>query len=151
MAHYTNITLAEMTEFLAGKGFQVIPLKVNEVVFAKRLPNPDWPLSLRVYSGITGENSKGAGEDAIRCCLFVKEPNGKITMIGGAKRVHRVEGWRKNLAERLEGWKVPTEVCPQCGLPVVPKRTRDGKRTFMSCVGFPNCRFAHNVIPATAA
>jgi hypothetical protein len=111
-----------------------------ELIFGKRVDQDDVQMTLRVYSSInpTGE-SRDVGEDAIRVNLFMRTKTGSVHKIGGSKRVHRVEGWRKNLQDRLDNWLefLPEHTC-ECGLPMTPRKGVNGK--FLGCVGFPSCK-----------
>jgi hypothetical protein len=162
---YVNVSRQEMESFLFPLGFQIIPVEVLrsqgeytvELVYGKRVHQGNWPLTLRVYSGIwpSGE-SRDVGRDAIRVDLFLGIPNGtteegkpqwKVVKLGGAKRVHRIapsssnpEGWRSNLRIRIESWSdyLPKSVCPNCGNPMVLKEGKYGK--FLACVTYPTCK-----------
>lgn len=144
-AEFYNITLDEMTEFLGAKGFTKLDLAgVTEVVFGKFIRRGPHALTLRVFTGIspTG-NSRGVGEDAIRCTLFWRRPDKTIVPVGGSKRVHRVVGWRKNLDARLENFfcDYPGD-CPVCGAPMVLRKSSHGK--FFGCGNYPNCKGVRN-------
>ena len=147
MAHFYNITLAEMTAFLAPQGFKVITLpNTYEVVFSKRVDQQDGvkkvQLSLRVYTGIEGENSREVGGDAIRVALFQRLEDGRIIKLGGEKRVHRVVGWKANLQNRLDKWveNMPTRVCPQCHGYMLKRKRKGTSDEFYGCANFPICK-----------
>ena len=92
MANYHPITKDEMRSFLEPQGFVAVDLPgTREIVFAKRVDVDGLPLSLRVYTGITGENSRDVGEDAIRCLIFWRMADGQMRKVATSKRVHRVE------------------------------------------------------------
>ena len=137
MAHYYNISRAEMDTFLTEQGFKPINLPGTvELVYGKRVDQGDKKLTLRVYTGInpSGE-SREVGKDAIRVALFVLV-NGTPVHVGGDKRAHRVEGWRKNLQNRLDNWfeGLPDHDCPKCGLPLTIREGKHGK--FVGCSGY---------------
>ena len=71
----------------------------NEVVLNYQLKNvPN--VELKVYTGICPANgqSKKVGADAVRvCAVDTVNHRGWIK----ARRVHRVEGWRDNLKNRI--------------------------------------------------
>lgn len=136
-ATYYAIPLEQMHEFLAEQGFIALePKPGQETVYGKRVDQGKWKLTLRVYTGIVGAVSRGVGEDAIRTQLFFRRPDGEVVSIGGTKRVHRVEGWRKNLKDRLDWWlqNLPQEPCPKCGLPLALRKSGTGE--FLACVGW---------------
>ena len=149
MAIYTNITQEEMAQFLEQQGFQVIQLQgYREMVWAKRVDQGNLELSLRVFSGINPDgNSRGVGEDAIRVELHLRTiVNGQpqIRRVRAAKRVHRVQGWQKNLQSRIDKWASDhLHLCPKCGMPTTIRKGSKGE--FIGCMGYPNCKYTENV------
>lgn len=142
MAQYYDISLQEMSDFLVPQGFKQISLDgVQEVVFGRRVDFESFPLTLRVYTGISkyGGHSRMVGKDAIRVNLFYRK-NDRIFKLGGSKRVHRVMGWKANLQSRLDDWlNHPLEKCKKCGSLMVPRKTKTGK-VFLGCTSYPECR-----------
>lgn len=145
MAKATLITQQQFEDFVFPLGFQLIQLPdVKELVYAKLVENDGQKLSLRIYSSITADGySREIGADAIRVALFHRKKNNDIAIVGGDRRVHRVEGWRKNLAQRLEKW--PAQLgpkCPWCGSPTNLREPRKGQnwKPFHGCCEFPLCR-----------
>lgn len=144
MSTYVQISLEDMKHFLEERGFKQIPLPGTvEAVYAKRVyHNEDSriQLSLRVYTGISGGVSREKGKDAIRCAVFWRNAEGVIKMVGGSKRVHRVEGWRKNLESRLNDVKsmMPEHICDRCKSPMVKRKGAHGE--FFGCLNYPNCK-----------
>jgi predicted protein tyrosine phosphatase len=100
MSHYTNISLDQMRDFLKpDKGWKLNNTQHKEVVFDFNIPSKPF-LLVRVYSGIKSDTqiSRGCGKDAIRvCAVNLARNKGWIK----AKRVHRVEGWKENLKNRV--------------------------------------------------
>ena len=140
-AHHTNVTQSEIEEHLLPQGFKQITVAgAVELVYAKRVDRDNLQLSLRVYSGINPSgNSRGCGEDAMRCAIFWRKPDGSVKMAGGSKRVHRVQGWRKNLQNRLDRWEeLLGPSCPECGSPMVERDGKNGK--FYGCSDYPLCK-----------
>jgi len=137
-AVYTDITRADIEEFLTPLGFTKMDLpNVRELVYGKRVDRDGLALSLRVFTGIDPNgHSRDVGEDAIRCVVFWRNPEGEVKKVATSKRVHRVAGWKKNLGERLEDWKLGP-VC-SCGSPMVERKSKNGK--FFGCSNFPACR-----------
>jgi hypothetical protein len=148
-AHYHNITLQEMKDFLLPQGFKVVNgegkhlrdlNRTVEVVFGKRVDVDGQMLSLRVFTGIwpTGE-SRGVGEDAIRVQMAQKvddgTPVGGIFTVGGSRRVNRVETWRKNLQLRIDRWQeMIGPKCPKCDHLMVEREGKKGK--FWGCTQY---------------
>lgn len=138
MAKYHPITEIEAWDFLVPQGFFETDFPgVKEIVFSKRVDVDGLPLSLRVYTGINPDgNSRTVGEDAIRCVLFWRMPDGVIKKIATSKRVHRVEGWKTNLQDRIDNLK-PGPRC-QCGAPMVSRKGKNGE--FYGCASYPACK-----------
>lgn len=139
MANYTNISKEEMEAFLFPKGFVPVHLEnTKELVYAKRIVHK-LALSLRVYTGINPDGaSRDVGKDAIRVCLFWRNIQGEIKSAGGSKRVHRVNGWRFNLQNRLDNWEQDFVTCSACGSPMVERKGHYGY--FLGCCNYPNCK-----------
>lgn len=147
MSKFTPITQDEMADFLAPMGFLPILLPgVSELVYARRQDHDGLTLTLRVFTGIDPNGqSRDKGTDAIRVVLFWRQDDGTITKVATSKRVHRVEGWRKNLASRIESIAVGP-LCT-CGSPMVERKRRaltGCKSTFYGCARFPVCRETRN-------
>lgn len=141
-ARYVNVTIDQIDGFLVEKGFKIIhPKNTVETVYGKRVQQGEFQLTLRVYTGINPDgNSRAVGKDAMRVALFLRrETDWEIVEVGGSKRVNRVQNWRKNLGERIDGWLeyMPTEKCEKCGLPMVVRPSKYGP--FHACSGFPLC------------
>lgn len=146
-AHYTNINIEEMTEFLTNPQFpggpfaRIYPEGYTEAAFSRRITVQNeygetvtLPYSLRVNTGIVGEESRECGADAVRVAIFWREnKESKPRMVMGSKRVHRVENWRKNLMNRITSFEMP-KICPKCGKPLAVRKGRNGK--FLSCIGW---------------
>jgi hypothetical protein len=158
MAHYTNVTAQEMTDFLTPQGFKQLDLKkfdpfdrTTEMVFGKRVDHNGIQLTLRVYTGIDPSGqSRDVGVDAMRASLFMRKWNTAdqkwdIMMLGGSKRVHRVQKWRQNLQERLDKWLEMFKLCPRCGMPLMVKKGRNGE--FFGCTGYRinGCRHSEDI------
>jgi hypothetical protein len=98
---------------------------------------------MRIYSGINPNGqSRIVGKDAIRVYLFSRDDKGCIFKVGGSKRVHRVMGWKENLAQRIQDWKNNLgPSCPLCKSPTVLKEPGKGKswKPFYGCCHFPAC------------
>ena len=141
MATYYNISQGEIEAFLLPLGFQKIELAgVNELVYSRRIAHK-LALSLRVFTGIepTGA-SREVGKDAIRVCLFWRKPDGTITKASGSKRVHRVNGWKNNLKNRLDSWEQDFITCSVCGAPMIERTNRNNGNKFFGCCNYPNCK-----------
>lgn len=141
MAEYTPITQDEMEQFLSehGGGYQPVRLPgVRELVYAARVDRDGLDLLQVIYTGIEPDGaSRGSGEDAIRCVLFHRRDQATVKKIATSTRVHRVKGWRANLTERLASL-VPGPSCPDCGSPMVERKSKRGP--FYGCSDFPTCR-----------
>lgn len=143
-ATYVQPTLAEFTTILDG--FVAIQLpRVREIVLAKRVDVDGQALSLRVFTSLDPNGlGRDCGKDAIRVEIFVRTSDGTIKRVGGTKRVNRTDGWQERLLERVAAWKNQLgPSCPQCGLPMVERKSKSGK--FFGCCGFPSCKGTRNV------
>lgn len=136
MATAINISYDEMHEHLSSQGFTQIHLEgVKELVYGKIV---DKNLSLRIYTSIVADRSRGVGKDAIRVVLATKV-NGTPKLIGVSKRVHRVEGWRRNLDNRINNWSdMVGPICPKCDNRMVYRESAHGG--FWGCAAYPACR-----------
>lgn len=147
MAQSVKIHLDDMHAFLTENGFSRIQLADStvELVYAKRVYQGDFQLSLRVYTSIAYGESRDCGEDAIRVALFMRRSDGTIVKLCGSKRVHRVVGWRKNLKDRLDNWLdyFPKEHCDKCNMPMVPRKGKFGN--FIGCSNYPLCKNKKNI------
>lgn len=139
MAEYENITQTEMEEFLFPLGFRKMILSgVRELVYGKRVDTDGLILTLRVYTGIEPSgSSRSAGSDAIRCNIFWRKSDEEVRKVATSKRVHRVKGWRDNLAQRLATLTIEKR-CMACGAPMVIRKSKNGE--FYGCASFPECR-----------
>jgi len=139
MASYVNISRTEMVEFLGEQGFKEVQLEnTREMVLGKIVAKN---ICLRVYTGIVGDISRDVGRDAIRVGVFFRRPDATIVKVAGSKRVHRVAGWRKNLADRLDRWREQMfPACHVCDMPSVERTNKKDKTKFLGCSQYPNCR-----------
>ncbi len=142
MATAVTISRDDMVTFLTSRNFTQLQIAgTKEMVFGRIV---DKGLCLRVYTSIAGEESRGVGADAIRCVLFTKLENGDVKMVGVDKRVHRVEGWKANLQNRLDTWReMLGPRCPICGKLTTRRKSRRGY--FWGCIGYPTCRGIVNI------
>lgn len=144
VATYTMITEEQMTSFLEKRGFKPVPSEnlpsnTRELVYGKIVGKD---LCLRIFTSITNEVSRDVGKDAIRCVLMYRFTNkeGKtiIRPVGKDRRVHRVEGWKKNLESRINNWEQSLgPSCKKCQAPTVERQGKYGG--FYGCVRFPDC------------
>lgn len=141
MAKAVTISRDEMHDFLIRRGFIILTLEGTKELVYGRIVAPN--LSLRVYTSIEGACSRSIGSDAIRTVLVTRingrGPESTIKIVGGDRRVHRVEGWRENLQDRLDGWRDQLgPVCHKCGRMTVRRESRRGP--FWGCSGYPECK-----------
>lgn len=143
MAKATEITRDEMHDFLTRRGFTPLSLAgVKELVYGRIVAHN---LSLRVYTSIVGDSSRSVGKDAIRTVLVTRvypvrtDAEDIIKLVGSDRRVHRVEGWRSNLQDRLDRWQEQVgPVCPKCGRMTVKRQSARGP--FWGCCAYPVCK-----------
>ncbi len=140
MAQYHPISRSEIEEFLIPQGFSEVSLPgVRELVYGRRM-DVQSPITLRIYTGIDPSGaSRAVGEDAIRVAAFWRPGvDVKPKKIWTSKRVHRVEGWRKNLQDRIDSFTAPRQ-CPDCGAPMVSRKSRLMRSPFLGCARYPEC------------
>lgn len=149
MAIAVEVKAVEMKDFLVPQGFQEVQVPGTKERVYSKVVDKSRQVCLRVYTSIVGESSRGVGEDAIRTVLVAKV-NGEVKVIGGDRRVHRVEGWRANLQNRLDGW--PEQfgpACPKCqGLTV---RRRSARGPFWGCCKYPICKSVQPISTPTVS
>ena len=104
-------------------------------------------LSVRVFSSVTERRSaaRSVGDDAIRVVVWAKKHR---IVVATEKRVHRVKGWRHNLADRIakalsriERDQIPT--C-SCGGYWVKRTGKFGE--FYGCSNYPTCKNTRKVV-----
>ena len=147
-SHYVNITKEDMHDFLFNQGFKIVDTtETSQFVYGKRIKHPKMALTLRVFTAINRDgNSRDVGSDSIQVALMLGIPNGTyigpddvehikydVKFLGGEKRVHRTQNWRKNLQDRIDACmeQLPKDVCT-CGMPMVKRKGQYGE--FLSCV-----------------
>lgn len=152
---YVEVTQDQMEAVLAPLGFRRMKLEgTREVVYGKRVgfregglkdgKAKDRPLTIRVYSSITGGTSRDCGEDAIRICLVAWKSGSGPRIIGTQTRVNRVDGWNRRLKERIEDWKdLVGPPCPKCQGVMVTRK--GGKGKFWGCLNYPDCHGTQNL------
>jgi len=136
MATFVQIQEADIREFLEDQGFKEMALPgTKELVFGRVVEKDT---CLRVYTSVVGGQGRRNGKDAIRVVVAIRSGD-EVKVVGADKRVHRVEGWRKNLQSRLDSWREQFgPACPKCGKPTVQRRSKRG--LFWGCSDYPNCR-----------
>lgn len=150
MSKYVNINETEMVDFLTSQGFVEVPVAgTHEMVFSKLLEKGKFPVCMRIYSSIVRGAARDCGEDAIRVCLVTKflDENEKeaVRGFGHSKRVYRVEGWKKNLQQRIDAWEgLQSPPCPHCAAPMVARKGKHGE--FWGCLMFKHgCKGSCNM------
>lgn len=115
----------------------------DERVYAISLPSEHH--DLLVFSTITGESSRGHGEDAIRTVIWdwrINEPvSGRSKTLRIGPTDSNPEGWKANHRPKVEDlmahWRIYLVECPECGAPM---RYRDGEYgSFFGCSRYPDC------------
>ena len=151
-AEYTEISLAEMNDFMRFNGFALVGVDktTHEALWGHEhqydYTHADTGLTVRMFSTIDKRDGAGrrSGGDAIR--LILLRPDGKPMRGSKFTRVHRVKNWRKNLLaridyimERLDDGRIRDEVksdCPNCKSEASVRPVLNKKHeTFMACDG----------------
>ena len=139
MSQYCEIPKDDMESFMTVSRFVpvVVPGSI-ELVYERPVLGG---LSVRVFSSVTERlgAARSVGADAIRVVVWAKD---KRIVVASEKRVHRVTGWRENLADRIakalsriERGQIPT--CG-CGGYWVKRSGKYGE--FFGCSSYPTCR-----------
>lgn len=134
-AQYVRISLDDFDAFMEGQLFERIDTQHGEYVYERTFRNVD--AKIKVFSSISANGmARKKGGDAIRVVVLYKHAD-KWIPTGKNKRVHRVENWRANLADRIEDVRkdVHPMPCPQCGSPMLKREGRHGP--FYSCSMWP--------------
>ncbi|MEO8168334.1 MAG: topoisomerase DNA-binding C4 zinc finger domain-containing protein [bacterium] len=98
-------------------------------------------LSVRVFSSVTDRlaGARACGNDAIRVVIWAAKNR---IIVSSEKRVHRVRGWRTNLADRIASAILRIEhdevAACTCGGYWVKRTGKYGE--FYGCSGYPLCR-----------
>lgn len=142
-----TIARTDFEEFLPAPAEEVDVDGTNERVYELPLPSDD--LTIRVFSTVEGESSRGYGEDAIRSVVWSKTADGPI---GGETKTLRIETWRDNLHDKIrtlyEEWRQYDHgACPKCGEGVLCERS--GKYgDFLACStwnGGAGCQYTEDL------
>ena len=143
---YTIISKAKMeTLLIEMQGFHPVELpNCKEFVYERETGRVlgDYPVVVRVYSSVDTRThqSRANGKDAIRVVLMWQD-----RPLKGAKRVHRIATWAKNLIQRIESVEDTRMIyiCKDCEIPMVEKKGKFGR--FMGCRNFPKCRISFDI------
>lgn len=147
MSRYSRITESDFNDFMFKAGFvkSSAPRSANsELIYTTTWHGGKYLLI--VFSSIVpGEGSRDVGTDAIR--LVLKSNSLPLWKA----RVFRVEGWRKNLGDRIDDAKrvgmfyADKWQCPMCRSPLVKRKGKNG--IFVGCVSYTTsgCRYTANV------
>lgn len=127
-----TIARTEFEEYLPDVAEEVDVANTSERVYELPLPSDD--LSVRVFSTIEGESTRGYGEDAIRTVVWSETAEGPV---GGETKTLRIETWADNLRDKISSvydcWRQYDHgTCPECGEGVLCERS--GKYgDFLAC------------------
>lgn len=133
---YTVIAADEFEDALPPAAEEVACENTDERVWGLPLPSDD--LSVRVFSTVEGEASRGYGEDAIRCVIWSEAADGPV---GGETKTLRTHGWDERVTQKLGSlyadWRSYDHgECPECGEGVLCERTPgqgDDWSPFLAC------------------
>lgn len=133
MAQYVQISSEEMDSFMDALGFRELSRASRGLTVKEKVYERPFNLGrIRVYSSVddrAGRLSAGRkmGRDAIRVQYWIDD-----TKVFGAKRVHRVVNWRRNMLDRVYEIEdmfghrpVPRD---SSGEPMVVRTSKHGKK-----------------------
>ena len=165
-ATYVDIPASDLDAFLVDRGYSVVPTGpkaadaksgglagTREAVYGRIRKDVGRPVSIRVYTSLVQGDQRDVGEDAMRVVLVTRNTAGDIKRIYSFKRVHRVAGWRKNLAERLEAAeRLELRTCRQCDGVLCERESKkyaqgSGTKIVRKCLGcsnYPNCQYTES-------
>lgn len=126
------ISREQFEEFMPRAAEEIEVTNVDERVYEMPLPSDD--LSVRIFSTLQGDSTRGYGEDAIRTVVWSETADGPV---GGETKTLRIGTWRKNLRQKLKAlyseWRQYDHgACPECGAGVLCERSGQYGE-FLSC------------------
>ncbi len=137
---YVDISQREFEDALKKYHPKLIkPKGVFEAVYKISFPND---LSIWIYSTIDIRSgvSRERGRDAIRAVLMYSDSK----IITTTSKTLRIEGWKKNLTDKIEEIKAEiTEYRDPHGHPLLKKKKKDGKGIFYGCALYPECKYIY--------
>ena len=144
-AEYTRISGDDMEDYLTDMGFEELPrVPRRERIYQKLYGRgPDGAeLFTRVYTSIVDGAVSGArdvGRDAIRVVPIYIHPTFGEFALAKNRRVHRVLGWRKNLADRIQTSEdsAPGPVLDSNGKPMRLRKNRRTGQHFWGSIDYP--------------
>lgn len=144
-AEYTRISGDDMEDYLTDMGFEELPrVPRRERIYQKLYGRgPDGAeLFTRVYTSIVDGAVSGArdvGRDAIRVVPIYIHPTLGEFALAKNRRVHRVLGWRKNLADRIQTSEdsAPGPVLDSNGKPMRLRKNRRTGQHFWGSIDYP--------------
>ena len=111
----------------------------KEYVYKHILSNKTYML---VYSSvdIKSDESRGLGEDAIRCVLYDSVSNKPL---GKAVRTHRVKGWENRLQDKLQNLEELSKTsdyprCSECFSVMLKRTNKKTGKSFLGCSSYPD-------------
>jgi len=133
---YKKITVEEFENYIVHEeGFKREQIRGTiECTYTKYHPSKQ--ARILVYSSITQGKARRRGGDAIRVVVQIKNDDGNFYPFKKAKRVNRIQTWRKNLELRItEAYKVFSKnTCSKCDSLLVLRDGPYGK--FYSCINY---------------
>lgn len=144
-AEYTRIAGDDMDDYLVDLGFQELPrMPRRERIYQKLYGRgPDGAeLFTRVYTSIVDgvvSSAREVGRDAIRVVPIYIHPTLGEFALAKNRRVHRVMGWRKNLADRIQTSEgaAPGPVLDSNGKPMRLRKNRRTGQHFWGSIDYP--------------
>lgn len=135
---YTEISEKEFEDALTERGYNW--KRISEP-YTKENPYmiEHKGVYVKVYSSIVRGVSREVGSDAIRVIGWDPISNFPVTSSEG--RVNRTEGWRQNLASRIEDVRQKMGIidkCKICGGILVERENRSTHQKFMGCLNYKN-------------
>jgi superfamily II RNA helicase len=135
---YTEMTQSEFEDTLNLKGYKWRRLEEPMAKEAVYIVETDG-IGVKIFSSLVGGVGRGVGTDAIRTIGW--DPVSNLPVMASEARVYRTEGWRSNLAKRIEEVKLKMkdiQKCYICGAMMVERTNSKTKEKFMGCLNWKN-------------
>lgn len=145
MSEYYEIPKDEMEGFMTTSRFSPVQVPGTAELVYERPVNDG--LSVRVYSSITERlgSARDVGEDAIRVVVWAIKSK---VIVASEKRVHRVRGWRSNLADRIARaiLRIERDEIASCACGGYWVRRTGKYGEFYGCSGYPVCKRTKKIV-----
>lgn len=151
--------LRDIGACVTAKGGRFVEGKQGREVVVDVVP-PGGRAMVRVYTSLAvgAAEARDCGEDAVRVLVGVDMPtkfhtldaSRKILRTAPANAEDRVATFLGRLRDAIrEAYDTARRapLCPSCGRAMAKRKTRDGSREFLGCIGYPVCKTTKGIDP----